>query len=279
MKVTIFYSWQSDLPNNTNRGFIEQALRKAIASITTEEELVIEPCLERDTAGVSGTPDIASTIFRKIDECHVFVGDVSIINADSSERKAPNPNVLLELGYAAKTLTWDNVFCVFNAAFGKIDDLPFDLRQRRMAVYTASSDDQSRTQERDRLSKQLKEKLLPILRRLNRRVKEEAAPKPLTVDAASAKIKEYLSDERHRIQLKEMVMTHGNDLAKQIVGPEFPADGPPTTGPDDVKKRVDRFLEISQVAGGDNGRRVLFRKQIACHDMDQFARPSGQPPG
>ena len=55
-------------------------MEKAIESIKTAEELVIEPALERDTAGVAGTPDIAATIFRKIDECHVFVGDVSVIN-------------------------------------------------------------------------------------------------------------------------------------------------------------------------------------------------------
>src|SRR5262245_6229364 len=135
MKVTVFYSWQSDLPNNTNRGFIQRALEKAIESIKAQEELVIEPCLERDTAGVSGTPDIASTIFRKIDECHIFVGDVSIINPKTrSRRKTPNPNVLLELGYAAKKLTWDNVICVFNTASGKLGELPFDLRLRRMAL-------------------------------------------------------------------------------------------------------------------------------------------------
>jgi hypothetical protein len=135
MKVTLFYSWQSDLPNNTNRGFIERALEKAIASIRTEEELMIEPALERDTAGVAGTPDIAATIFRKIDECHIFVGDVSIINPKTrTGRKTPNPNVLLELGYAAKKLTWDNVICVFNTAFGKTEDLPFDLRLRRLCL-------------------------------------------------------------------------------------------------------------------------------------------------
>jgi hypothetical protein len=39
MRVTIFYSWQSDLPNNTNRGFIERALEKAIASIGTEKRV------------------------------------------------------------------------------------------------------------------------------------------------------------------------------------------------------------------------------------------------
>jgi hypothetical protein len=30
MKVTIFYSWQGDLPNAANRAFIEQAILKDI---------------------------------------------------------------------------------------------------------------------------------------------------------------------------------------------------------------------------------------------------------
>jgi hypothetical protein len=92
MKITIFYSWQSDLPNSTNRGYIERALSKAIKSIKAEAEMVIEPCMERDVQGETGTPDIAQTIFRKIDACRIFVADVSIVNpTTTTDRKTPNP--------------------------------------------------------------------------------------------------------------------------------------------------------------------------------------------
>jgi len=37
MKQRIFYSWQSDLPNNNNRGFIENALEKAISNINADD--------------------------------------------------------------------------------------------------------------------------------------------------------------------------------------------------------------------------------------------------
>ena len=30
MKKIVFYSWQSDLPNSTNRGFIQQSLENAV---------------------------------------------------------------------------------------------------------------------------------------------------------------------------------------------------------------------------------------------------------
>lgn len=248
MKVTIFYSWQSDLPNSTNRGFIQRALEKAVQSIKAQEELVIEPCLERDTAGVSGTPDIASTIFRKIDESHVFVADLSVINPKiRNGRKTPNPNVLLELGYAAKTLTWDNVICVFNTAFGKTDDLPFDLRLRRMALYSVSEDQESKAEEREKLASILHAALQPILLRLNQQVHEDATPKPLTPQQASAKVKEYLADDRCRIPLGELVMDLGSSLAQQTVGPDFPAEITGRLTEEDIRQRIERYWEISQV--------------------------------
>jgi hypothetical protein len=38
---TVFYSWQSDLPNRTNRTFIQDALQKAIDGIL-ETELEVD---------------------------------------------------------------------------------------------------------------------------------------------------------------------------------------------------------------------------------------------
>lgn len=35
LNYTIFYSWQSDLPNNSNRSFIEVAIKKAIKKVKT----------------------------------------------------------------------------------------------------------------------------------------------------------------------------------------------------------------------------------------------------
>lgn len=134
LKKTIFYSWQSDLPNSTNRGFIGKCLEEAISSLN--ENLMIDAVIDRDTKNVIGTPDIASSIFNKIDNANIFVADVSFINANSSGKKCPNPNVLIELGYAAKALGWDKIICVFNSQYGKIEELPFDLRFRRPISYS-----------------------------------------------------------------------------------------------------------------------------------------------
>lgn len=139
----IFYAWQSELPNGTNRGLIERALTEAVKSL---KDGVVDPAMDRDTLGIPGTPDIAQTIFDKIDACEVFVADISLVprgSDDDAFRPTPNPNVLIELGYAAKSLGWDRVILVFNGAYGEIEDLPFDIRARRIARYDAKEGQQN----------------------------------------------------------------------------------------------------------------------------------------
>jgi hypothetical protein len=147
MKQIIFYSWQSDLPNASNRGFILSALENAAASIKADDTVEV-------TQGVPGAPDIASTIFAKITAADVFVADVSITGR-GDKRATPNPNVLIELGYAFKALGHERVILVFNRAFGKIEELPFDLRMRRVLSYYMPADVKERAPERRTLEKQL----------------------------------------------------------------------------------------------------------------------------
>ena len=97
MDYKVFYSWQSDLPNATNRGFIQKALENATKVIRDDGSIQVEPVVDRDTVGVPGAPDIASTILAKIEQSQVFVCDVSIINQGANSRPTPNPNVLIEL--------------------------------------------------------------------------------------------------------------------------------------------------------------------------------------
>jgi hypothetical protein len=112
MADIIFYSWQSDLPNSINRGFIGAALEKAAKIIRQDGSLEVEPVIDRDTLGVPGSPDIKETIFKKITQTKIFVGDVSIINQGQPCRPTPNPNVLIELGYAMKALDFERIILV-----------------------------------------------------------------------------------------------------------------------------------------------------------------------
>ncbi len=135
MKVNIFYSWQSDLSNTKNRNLIESCLKKAIKLLRNEISEVSEFSIESDSRNDIGTPDLAESIFSKIESCDILVADISIINAESNSRPTPNPNVLLEVGFAAKAISWSNILCIYNSEYGKVELLPFDIRTRKPIVY------------------------------------------------------------------------------------------------------------------------------------------------
>lgn len=90
--------------------------------------------LDHDTAGIPGTPDIASTIFNKIRETGIFVADLTLSFQAATGKKSPNPNVLIELGYAFSAINDSRVISVMNTAFGGPNDLPFDLSHKRWPI-------------------------------------------------------------------------------------------------------------------------------------------------
>lgn len=163
MSYILFYSWQSDLPNSTNRGFIEKALENTARAISSDETLEVEPVIDRDTSGIPGAPDIANTIFAKIEQSQVFVCDVSIINEISSPRPTPNPNVLIELGYAMKVLGAEKIVMIMNTTFGDPNLLPFDLRMRRVITYFMREENKDRVSERKKLQQKLEMAIRLIL--------------------------------------------------------------------------------------------------------------------
>lgn len=145
MKCTIFYSWQSDLPNKDNRSFIESCIQKAVKMDKLGLDIAISIAVDRDTRETVGTPDIAGTIFDKIAKADIFICDISIINGEYNGRKCPNPNVLLELGYAVRTIGWERIICFYNTKYGDIKDIPFDLSHRRIFGYNSDKDNEKQT--------------------------------------------------------------------------------------------------------------------------------------
>lgn len=145
----VFYSWQSDIrPGAACRSFIQQALERAAAKIAQDESIGVEPVIDRDTQDIPGCPDIGATIFAKIDAAAAFVADVAIVGQTIAAKPTPNPNVLIELGYALKSLGWERVVLVQNTAFGGPEVLPFDLRQKRVLMYSSAADAPERSTER-----------------------------------------------------------------------------------------------------------------------------------
>lgn len=273
-KATIFYSWQSDLPNATNRGLIQQALEDAIKALQVDGSVKVEPVLDRDTQGQSGSPNIAETIFRKIDDAAVFVGDVSIIgSAGKRRRKTPNPNVLVELGYALKTLGDERVIVVVNTAFGKEELLPFDLRMRRALSYHMPVEGQ-RGEERRILQKKLEEALRATLAAPQSSAPQERSPAELAVDAVEGRAANQASIVRRYMEW----------LAAQVANltPHF--EGPDSAGWDDLLvSAIDASSDLvadfgvlaQRVAEMDAGDAARAIYSGFSHILSQYEKPLG----
>jgi len=95
--------------------------------------------IDRDTKNISGMPDIGQTILEKIKKSAIVVADLTLINPAAvrrpDERPVSNPNVLFELGYAFGKLGPQAMIGIFNTASGEIEELPFDLRPKRLMTY------------------------------------------------------------------------------------------------------------------------------------------------
>lgn len=145
--MKIFWSWQSDTPQNAGRHFVRDVIADLARSLNGEDETEdaerpetdgelgeqladdgrVE--IDHDTQGVGGSPPIADTILRKIREAAVLVADVTPIAITTAGKRVPNPNVMIELGYAMKVLGHERIVLVMNSAEGAaLKYLPFDLR-------------------------------------------------------------------------------------------------------------------------------------------------------
>jgi hypothetical protein len=143
--MKVFWSWQSDSPGKIGRHFVRDTLEAAIM-VLKEPADVEEPSerdaretlhLDHDRKGISGSPDLAPTIFKKIDQAAVFVADVTLVGERSSEqstesriKKLINSNVAIEYGYALHSIGDSAILMVQNRHFGEREDLPFDLKHK-----------------------------------------------------------------------------------------------------------------------------------------------------
>lgn len=103
----IFFSWQSE--DKKSRKTLDLALQTAVDALN-DRGIRLE--IDHSTLGELGMPSIDHTILRKIDACDIFLADVTPVityqktsgNGMRVSKEMPNPNVLLELGYAMSAL-------------------------------------------------------------------------------------------------------------------------------------------------------------------------------
>jgi hypothetical protein len=189
---TVFFSWQRDTSATEGRNFIERALERAIGIVAADvalEEAVREGLeVDRDTKGVAGQPPIVDTIFRKIDAAAVFVPDLTFVGKRSDGRPTPNPNVLIEYGWALHSLGYSRIVAVMNVAHGAPgEDMPFDMRHLRWPLtynLPDGADEATRTAEREKLAKALAAAIRAILESQEYRSSLPRPPSPPPFSAA-----------------------------------------------------------------------------------------------
>jgi hypothetical protein len=168
---TVFFSWQSDR-GNTDKNFIERALESAIKRISNDLEIAEDSRdplqLDKDTLCASGSPNIFDTIRKKIDSAAVFVADLTFISKRPRGEPSPNPNVLIEYGYAMKSLSSARIIGVMNSSYGEPsrNTLPFDLASYRFPItyeLSENASDQERNTAREKLAAILERAVRDVL--------------------------------------------------------------------------------------------------------------------
>lgn len=136
--MKVFWSWQNDAEPGRHRHFIKAALEKAIEEVALELNLneAERPEIDHDTKSEKGAVLIADTIMRKIAESAAFVADVTPISRSPGGKALPNPNVMIELGWALNRPGFERHIYVMNTGDGfSAEDLPFDIRGRLVMTY------------------------------------------------------------------------------------------------------------------------------------------------
>lgn len=185
--MKIFWSWQSDTPGKIGRHFVRDAILGAIEDLKTPPDME-EPTqaadrgdlhLDSDRQGIPGSPDLAATIFAKIDVSAVVIADVTPVGRglkqvgedldDRRPRALMNPNVAIEIGYAlgkpSKGLG-NNLLMICNSHYGTRSDLPFDLAHKAGPLFFDLAPDATRAKidsEQKKIRSELVKALRPFL--------------------------------------------------------------------------------------------------------------------
>jgi hypothetical protein len=127
----VFYAWQSDRLQRLNRHLIRIALNLAAKDVSDDPAAAVKVRIESDTENVLGHVPVTDTILRKIAACDAFVPDLTFVAKTEAGKLVPNPNVMLEYGYALRAKSHSVMIPVMNTAYGPPEQLPFDMGHLR----------------------------------------------------------------------------------------------------------------------------------------------------
>lgn len=236
----VFFSWQSDLSNSKTRGFIRECIDEA--NDYAGEAEAIDAERDEATLGLTGSPNIVDAIFSKIEDCDYFVADVSLCylyngdKPDKKEKRSPNPNVMLELGYASKVLGWDRIRCLCNNEYGK--DYPFDISHNRIIDYSTTK---NRDAEKARIAKILFNDIRDLKRKLPKAKQGKAMHLIGSYDLEKKKVTNLLipmeigQQESYKLHNEELIQ-NAKQLVKEIEELTEKVYTQPKTGKCDIKQ-------------------------------------------
>ena len=105
--------------------------------------------VDEDTRGVAGMIPIADAVLEKIRNADIFVCDISPVatiyrkneegyDIPGIEKKMPNSNVMLELGYALRSMHSSRIIALANTQGDKWHDgeMPFDIFDRQYIKFS-----------------------------------------------------------------------------------------------------------------------------------------------
>jgi hypothetical protein len=151
MGYKIFYSYQSDINPDFNKIFIQLAIEKAITKLNNQG---LDVSLDFGFRGTPGTTILISEMLDKSKNADLVIVDLTYTSSKAwydsyklnlfgkelrflnnlIEKKSPNPNVLLETGYAWSQKGYNRTLAIMNIAFGNPEELPVDFKGFRYPI-------------------------------------------------------------------------------------------------------------------------------------------------
>lgn len=211
-KYTLFFSWQSD--EKKSRQILERALLTACDELEEKEEIKVE--VDYSTLGESGMPSIDQTILRKIDNCDLFLADITPVckydqqqgNGQVVTKEVPNPNVLIELGYAMSALGVDYVIPVAHNGTWLTQNLPFDINHH--SLYTFDSNNCN-----------LSERIFAVINFIKKNGGHRHQDKPFLINWISTKYNKFFPP-RTSLQKKNVIYEESTVFFRKRMAAAFP---------------------------------------------------------
>ena len=139
MELNLFYCWQGQTNKGRDRVYLRKCIDEVVAQINKsygQFSIIIQESSE----GIGGSPEVVSEIKNRIENCDIFIADISIVNPYSriekllrrKRRLDVNNNVMYELGIAVKSIGDKQILEISNKTYGNpyenVELIPFDRR-------------------------------------------------------------------------------------------------------------------------------------------------------